>query len=389
MRLPLGRQGGHCHLNWLRLCKGPQPSAVAASTKMMVGKEASALFWEDRWLDSRSISEISLSFFYWSQGALGSGGPSGMPWLTWDGFQTSEGPWVPWPYGSTSRSGGWCRQCSCLPLRASSYSIGLQTPSTCPRAAMTPFSSECSVHTLGGLSWSCGLFRGSIHVACPARTVVGSLSALCDATYNTRWVACYVTSLRRRWPISSLATPFGTRCGLGCSPGSDRRLATQPRGWASWTLPSCCHLIQTSARKGASSAIMMVAWCIWKHHNTIIFDNAQLNLDRLLDMIKSEENGRECLRRCLRQRQCLASSASCCITGCALLRACTNSSFYKCIKTQGLCVFSKNDLLLYFTPYIAIICLEENSPLSSSSSFSAFFASKQLPISSKASENSA
>lgn len=49
-----------------------------------------------------------------------------------------------------------------------------------------------------------------------------------------------------------------------------------------------CHSVHTSVRKGTSSAIMLVAWCIWKNRNAIIFDNAQLSLARLLDTIKTE-----------------------------------------------------------------------------------------------------
>lgn len=49
-----------------------------------------------------------------------------------------------------------------------------------------------------------------------------------------------------------------------------------------------CHSITTSAQKGMPSAIMLVAWCISKHQNAIIFDNAPLSLVRLLHTIKAE-----------------------------------------------------------------------------------------------------
>ena len=42
------------------------------------------------------------------------------------------------------------------------------------------------------------------------------------------------------------------------------------------------------ARKGTSSIIMLVAWCVWKHGNVVIFDNTQLSIARLLDTIKAE-----------------------------------------------------------------------------------------------------
>jgi hypothetical protein len=48
-----------------------------------------------------------------------------------------------------------------------------------------------------------------------------------------------------------------------------------------------------------------------------------------------------------------------------------------------------DDLVYVLHHKTVIIYLEDTLPLSSSSSFSAVFASKELPISSKASENSA
>lgn len=40
--------------------------------------------------------------------------------------------------------------------------------------------------------------------------------------------------------------------------------------------------------EGHCYVVMLVAWCVWKHRNTIIFNGAQLSLARLLDMTKSE-----------------------------------------------------------------------------------------------------
>jgi hypothetical protein len=45
------------------------------------------------------------------------------------------------------------------------------------------------------------------------------------------------------------------------------------------------HSVPASARKGTSTAIMLVAWCISKHRNTIIFDNAPLSLPFLVGTI--------------------------------------------------------------------------------------------------------
>lgn len=39
-----------------------------------------------------------------------------------------------------------------------------------------------------------------------------------------------------------------------------------------------CHSIHTSVQKRPFSAIMLAAWCIWKHQNAIIFDKAWLSL---------------------------------------------------------------------------------------------------------------
>lgn len=49
-----------------------------------------------------------------------------------------------------------------------------------------------------------------------------------------------------------------------------------------------CHLVPAPIRKGTSSTIMLVAWCIWKHQKAIIFENAQLSLSHLLDAIKGK-----------------------------------------------------------------------------------------------------
>jgi hypothetical protein len=43
-----------------------------------------------------------------------------------------------------------------------------------------------------------------------------------------------------------------------------------------------------AARKGISSAIMLMAWWLWKRRNAIIFDGARLDLHGLLDTIKAD-----------------------------------------------------------------------------------------------------
>lgn len=45
---------------------------------------------------------------------------------------------------------------------------------------------------------------------------------------------------------------------------------------------------RATARKDTSSITMLVAWCVWKHGNVVIFDNTQLRIARLLDTIKAE-----------------------------------------------------------------------------------------------------
>lgn len=164
---------------------------------MLVDDSASALFWKDRWRDSLAILKIVFELILLgSQGAPGSGGPSGTPLQIADGFRTSRVPESPGitvvhPYLEMVQVS------SCLPLYMSSCSVGLRMPNTHPRASTTPLSTERPVHTLGGLTGSSGLPPGSVS-SCdlPIRTATGSLSTLRIASCNTCRVTCYVTNLR-------------------------------------------------------------------------------------------------------------------------------------------------------------------------------------------------
>ncbi|KQJ84655.1 hypothetical protein BRADI_5g22083v3, partial [Brachypodium distachyon] len=44
----------------------------------------------------------------------------------------------------------------------------------------------------------------------------------------------------------------------------------------------------SSARKGTTSLVMLIAWSIWKHRNTAVFDNSPPSIASLLDAVKAE-----------------------------------------------------------------------------------------------------
>lgn len=70
----------------------------AASTKMVVGDKTSALFWEDCWLDSRTISKIAPESLLLFQGARGSGGEAMTDRRCISNTRGALGPLAIWQY---------------------------------------------------------------------------------------------------------------------------------------------------------------------------------------------------------------------------------------------------------------------------------------------------
>lgn len=65
----------------------------------------------------------------------------------------SEGPSVCWPYGSTSRSGGWSKGCSFLPRQTSSSGAGYRMVQYMPKSCYAVFFQGAVSSSSWKLNW--------------------------------------------------------------------------------------------------------------------------------------------------------------------------------------------------------------------------------------------
>jgi hypothetical protein len=142
-----------------------------------------------------------------------------------------------------------------------------------------PFSRECSFQVLRILS-------GSHEQCLPA---MHDRQCMDERLARRRLPHPIMTSQRRHWHTSSHDSPL---------PGWFWHEVLSWI-WSNWTLPiagddfwdwwaSTLRATPLILHKGTSSVIMLIVWWLWKHHNIVVFDNAQPSMACFLDMINAK-----------------------------------------------------------------------------------------------------
>uniref|UniRef100_C6JRM6 Reverse transcriptase zinc-binding domain-containing protein n=1 Tax=Sorghum bicolor TaxID=4558 RepID=C6JRM6_SORBI len=84
---------------------------------------------------------------------------------------------------------------------------------------------------------------------------------------------CSVLWFRKRLPADQSASRVGSRSLISRLKWWKRSIAAVPK----------------EIRKGLNSLIILVAWEIWKHRNSCVFDNKRPNIQEVFRAISSEE----------------------------------------------------------------------------------------------------
>jgi hypothetical protein len=51
---------------------------------------------------------------------------------------------------------------------------------------------------------------------------------------------------------------------------------------------SALSLVPKSDRKGFNSLVMLVSWCLWKHHNACVFERSNPSIAKVFQVIRDE-----------------------------------------------------------------------------------------------------
>jgi hypothetical protein len=262
----------------------------AASTTMEVGDGESALFWEDKWLDGRSIKELAPEVY-----ALV---PKHRRKARMVREAVIDRTWIPDIVGAPSALALW--QYVQLWGRLRGVQLSVEHDRMVWRWTTDGrYSARSCYDTLFQGAITSGSWRLNWKSWAPPRVKFFIWLACMDRCWTGERLARRGLPHAPTCPLCDQAVETMAHLLTGCS--FSRMVWFEVLSWIRstsgpptvegdfaewWSL--AVRTAPRQLRKGTSSIIMLTAWWIWKHRNAAVFDNARPSVTSLFNDIRSD-----------------------------------------------------------------------------------------------------